>query len=173
MYIKLLSEAIKEKQGIVEEKDKVNITNLSLNAYIPKDYATDGDKLEIYQEIQGVSTLTNLEIFKNKIRDIYGRIPNEVSLLITKRKIDILSSSTYIDKMEEEGDYIIILLTKEASLINKIGLYLFDKLGSLSKFILASFVDRQIKLKLKKTNLYLEQLEKLLVIIDSTCKENI
>ena len=75
--------------------------------------------------------------------------------------------------MEEEGDYIIVLLTKEASLINKIGLYLFDKLGSLSKFILASFVDRQIKLKLKKTNLYLEQLEKLLVIIDSTCKENI
>lgn len=173
MYIKLLSEAIKEKQGIVEEKDKVNITNLSLNAYIPKDYATDGDKLEIYQEIQGVSTLTNLEIFKNKIRDIYGRIPNEMSLLITKRKIDILSSSSYIDKMEEEGDYIIVLLTKEASLINKIGLYLFDKLGSLSKFILASFVDRQIKLKLKKTNLYLEQLEKLLVIIDSTCKENI
>ena len=96
-----------------------------------------------------------------------------MSLLITKRKIDILSSSSYIDKMEEEGDYIIVLLTKEASLINKIGLYLFDKLGSLSKFILASFVDRQIKLKLKKTNLYLEQLEKLLVIIDSTCKENI
>ena len=92
---------------------------------------------------------------------------------MNQRKIDILSSSSYIDKMEEEGDYIIVLLTKEASLINKIGLYLFDKLGSLSKFILASFVDRQIKLKLKKTNLYLEQLEKLLVIIDSTCKENI
>lgn len=172
MYIKLLSEAIKEKQGVVEEKDKINITNLSLDAYIPKEYATDGDKLEIYQEIQGISSVASLEIFKNKLRDIYGRIPHEVRLLLTKRKIDILSSSLFIDKMEEQGDYIIVLLTKEASSINKIGLYLFDKLGSLSKIVLASFVDRQIKFKLRKSNLYLEQLEKLLTIIDVTCREN-
>ena len=171
MYIKLLNEVIKEKQGIIEEKDQVKVSNLTLDAYIPKNYATDGDKLEIYQEIQGISSLVDLEVFKNKLKDIYGRIPNEVLSLLRKRKIDIMSSSIYIDKLEEQGDYVVVLLSKEASSINRIGLDLFNNLGSLAKVILASFVDRQIKLKLKKNNNYLEELEKLLVAVDKTCRK--
>ena len=171
MYIKLLNEVIKEKQGQHEEKEKVKVSNLALNAYIPKLYATDGDKLEIYQEIQDVSTLVELEVFKNKIQDIYGRIPSEVMLLLRKRKIDILSSSIYIDSLEEQKDSIVILLSKTTSEIKRIGINLLNNLASLSSNIIFSFADNQIKLKLRKDNNYLENLEQLLVIIDKTCRK--
>ena len=170
MYIKLLNEVIKEKQGQIEEKEKIKVSNLALDAYIPKVYASDGDKLEIYQEIQEVSTLVELEVFKNKIKDIYGKIPNEVMLLLRKRKIDILSSSIYIESLEETKEAIIILLSKTTSEIKRIGINLLSNLESLARDIIFSFVDNQIKIKLKKDNSYLEKLEKLLVIIDKTCQ---
>lgn len=169
MYIKLLNQVIKEKQGIKEEEEKIKISNISLSGYIPKNYANDGDKLEIYQEIQSISTLDKLDLFTHKLKDIYGKIPSEVMSLLRKRKIDMMASSIYIDKLEEQGDYVIILLTKEASMINKIGLYLFNNLGALAKLVIASFVDRQIRFKLKKDNNYIENLEKILKIINDTC----
>ena len=172
MYIKLLNEVIKEKQGVIEEKNKVKVSNLSLNAFIPKTYANEGDKLEIYQAIQDLSTITSVEIYKEKLKDIYGRIPLELNILLRKRKIDIMSSSIYIEKMEENSGYVIITLTKDASAINRIGIDLFNNLGSSARNILASFVNRQIVLKLKKNNNYLDELEKVLQSINSTCQKS-
>ena len=169
MYIKLLNEVIKEKQGETIEKEKINISNLALNAYIPKEYANDGDKLEIYQEIQAISSLVDLDVYKGKLKDIYGKIPNEVNLLLRKRKIDILSSSVHISKLEEVGNFVIIELSKESSSINRIGINLFNNLSFLSSSLIASFENRQIRFKLKKEIDYLEKLEKVLTIINSTC----
>ena len=91
-------------------------------------------------------------------------------LLLRKRKIDILSSSIYIDSLEETKEAIIILLSKTTSEIKRIGINLLSNLESLARDIIFSFVDNQIKIKLKKDNSYLEKLEKLLVIIDKTCR---
>ena len=169
MYIKLLNEVIKEKQGIIEEQTKVNVSNLQVSAYIPKNYANDGDKLEIYQEIQGISSLIDLDVYKEKLKDIYGKMPSEVGLLLRKRKVDILSSSIHIEKLEEVGNYVTIILTKESSSINRIGIRLFNNLSFMSSSLIASFENRQIKFKLKKEIDYLEKLEKALTIINSTC----
>ena len=169
MYIKLLNEVIKEKQGIVEDKDKVKVSNIRMSAYIPKKYAKDEDILEIYQDIQEISTIDQIEAMAIKLKDIYGTIPQEVKLLLKKRKIDILASSIYVDKMEEVGDYISIVMSQEASMINKIGVILLNNLGPLAKLLYVSFVDRQIKLKLKKDNNYLLNLENILTIINNTC----
>lgn len=171
MYIKLLNEVIKEKQGVIEEKNKVRVSNLNLNAFIPKTYASEGDKLEIYQEIQDLSTIASIEIYKEKLKDIYGRIPLELNILLRKRKIDVMSSSPYIEKMEENSGYVIITLTKEASSINRIGIDLFNNLGTSARNILASFINRQIVLKLKKNNNYLDELEKVLQSINTTCQK--
>ena len=71
--------------------------------------------------------------------------------------------------MEEVGDYISIVMSQEASMINKIGVILLNNLGPLAKLLYVSFVDRQIKLKLKKDNNYLLNLENILTIINNTC----
>lgn len=169
MYIKLLNEVIKEKQGQVEKKKQIKVTNLALNAFIPKSYANDGDKLEIYQEIQDITTIAELEVFKGKLKDIYGNIPQELQVLLRKRKIDIMSSSVFIESMEEANNNINIVLTKEASSINRIGINLFNNLGNVVKSLRVSFVDRQIRIKLIKNNNYLDELEKTLDAINKSC----
>ena len=88
-----------------------------------------------------------------------------VQLLIRKRKIDILGSHPYIDEMKEEMGSIVITLTQEASMINKIGIILFDKLGPVTKNIKASFTNRQIKMRLVKNINFLEELEKILTVV--------
>ena len=71
----------------------------------------------------------------------------------------------YIDEMKEEMGSIVITLTKEASAINKIGIILFEKLGVIAKNIKASFINRQIKMRLMKSHNFLEELEKVLEIV--------
>ena len=166
MYVKLLNEVIEEKMGKKEEKKEIKVTNVSMDGYIPIEYASsDGDKLEMYQEIQKISSIPELDVYKKKMRDIYGQLPQSVEMLFRKRKIDILSSSPYIDSMKEEMGSIVIILTKETSMIRKIGITLFEKMGHLADHIKGSFVNKQIKLRLMKNKDFLEELEMLLKII--------
>ena len=67
--------------------------------------------------------------------------------------------------MKEEMGSIVITLTQEASMINKIGIVLFEKLGNTAKNIKASFINRQIKMRLMKNVNFLEELEKILMVI--------
>lgn len=165
MYIKLLNEVIDEKKGIKKEEAAIKVSNLTVDSYIPNEYVGEGDKLEVYQEIQNVSTIAQLELFEKKLKDIYGKLPPQVKLLIRKRKIDILGSHAYIEEMKEEMGSVVISLTKEASSINKIGIILFEKLGKVANNVRPSFVNRQIKLRLMKSHNFLEELEKILSVI--------
>lgn len=167
MYIKLLNEVLQEKQGTIAKEKVVKVNNLSIDAYIPSSYATDGDKLELYQEIQTLNTIPQLEIFASKLKDVYGKLPPQVELLIRKRRIDILGNSANIEAIKEESGAIVVLLTQEISSINRIGIILFEKLGEVAKHVVASFEDRKIKLRLKKSSLYVDELEKLLSTIGS------
>ena len=165
MYIKLLNEVIDEKKGVKKEEQNIKISNLTIDSYIPNEYVNESDKLEVYQEIQNISSLPQLELFAKKLKDIYGNLPSEVKMLIRKRKIDILGSHPYIDDMKEEMGSIVISLTKEASAINKIGIVLFEKLGKVANNVRPSFINRQIKLRLMKSHNFLEELEKVLIVI--------
>lgn len=52
MYMKILQDAINEKQGKKEEEsDVVPAKNVKVNGYIPEDYVeSDMEKLELYQK---------------------------------------------------------------------------------------------------------------------------
>jgi transcription-repair coupling factor (superfamily II helicase) len=165
MYLKLLNEVIDEKKGLKKATDNIKVSNVTIDGYIPSTYVNEGDKLEVYQEIQNITSLAQLELFTKKIKDIYGKLPQEVALLIRKRKIDILGSHPYIEEMKEEMGSIVITMTQEASSINKIGITLFEKLGNLARNIKASFINRRIKMRLMKSHTFLDDLEKLLITI--------
>ena len=165
MYIKLLNEVIDEKKGIKKKEENIKVSNLTLDSYIPNNYVDEGNKLEVYQDIQNISSIAQLELYSKKLKDIYGKLPQQVKLLLRKRKIDILGSHPYIHEMKEEMGSIVITLTQEASMINKIGIVLFEKLGPVTKNIKASFINRQIKMRLLKNVNFLEDLEKVLIVI--------
>ena len=152
LYLKLLDEAVENKRnGTVPEPPKAKQL-LHIDAYIPKEYATKSDKIQLYQELEDVKTNKELTAFQKKVRDIYGKLPEEVSLLITKKRIDILGDCEEFDGVEELDDRINISLSNSFSKISGIGNDLFNLVVPYLSFIRVGFLDKKLSLCMKKRN---------------------
>ena len=159
LYLKLLNEAVKEKQtGIVEAPPKPN-KMFQIDAYIPKDYAIPADKIELYQELEDVKNDKDLAAFSKKIRDIYGRIPDETKLLIQKKRIDLLSTEVEFKSIDETTDLIDILLSDAFSQVNGIGADLFNALLPYLSIVKVSFLEKRLRLRITKSEKWLDDLE--------------
>lgn len=116
MYMKILQEAIAEKQGTVKEEKEVPVQNISVDGYIPKDYVeSDIEKLNLYQRIYNAKVLTQIEALEVELKDLYGTLPREVRNIVLKRKYEILCTHPFIEEAKDEGDYIKIVLTSSFS----------------------------------------------------------
>lgn len=153
LYLDLLKEAIEEKKGIIKEEEIRN-NNIQVNGYIPISYAEhDGNKIDLYRKLEKVSNLLELEEYEKSISDIYGKMPSNVSMLIEKKRIDILASEDKVSDIKDNKDYIDIHLSKELSNKDGIGLVLFEKVNLLDyKNINLSFAKDNIRIRIKKLN---------------------
>ncbi len=173
MYIKLLNEAVQEKiSGVKEEEIETN-PNLSLDAYIPKEYANDGDKIGLYQEILMAPSIEDLEILKEKIRDIYGELPKEVGLLFNKRRIDLLVRESQIEELNEVLQNIEIVLGDRFIKIRGIGNILFEALIPYLNFIKVSYANNKFKVIMKKRKTWIDDLQDILQVFMNIAKGNI
>ena len=164
MYIKLLNEAIKEKmdgEEAIEEDIELN-SMLNIDAYIPNSYAKEGDKIELYQEILHASSLDNLLLIKEKTRDIYGRLPEEVDLLFVKRSVDLLVREAHVLKLEDKPKFVEINLGDEYIKIKGIGNILFEALIPFLAFVKISYANNIFKIQLNKRSKWMIDLENIL-----------
>ena len=163
MYIKLLNEAIKEKMEGEKEEEKVEFNpTLNVDAYIPNSYAKEGDKIELYQDILHAPSTEDLLTIKEKTRDIYGRLPEEVEALFTKRNIDLLVRDAHVLKLEEKSKYVEILLGDEYINIKGIGNILFEALIPFLAFVKISYANNVFKILLTKGKKWISDLESIL-----------
>ena len=83
MYCKLLNEAIMELKGEKIEKPKEAKIDVSINAYIPKDYIEDSDsRFRVYNQLIGIKTEQGRQDVIKNISQTYGKIvPSEVENL--------------------------------------------------------------------------------------------
>ena len=163
MYIKLLNEAVKEKmEGHVEEETVEINPVLNVDAYIPNSYANEGDKIELYQEILHASSLDSLLTIKQKTRDIYGKLPEEVELLFIKRNIDLLVREAHILKLDEKPKFVEIKLGDEYINIKGIGNILFEALIPFLAFVKISYANNVFKIQLNKRKTWMSDLENIL-----------
>ena len=163
MYIKLLNEAIKEKMDgeVTEETVEVNPV-LNVDAYIPNSYAKEGDKIELYQDILHAASLENLADIKEKTRDIYGRLPEEVELLFVKRSIDLLVREAHVLRLDEKPKLVEIKLGDEYINIRGIGNILFEALIPFLAFVKISYANNVFKIQLSKRKEWMLDLENIL-----------
>ena len=163
MYIKLLNEAIKEKMDgeVIEETVEVNPV-LNVDAYIPNSYAKEGDKIELYQDILHAASLENLADIKEKTRDIYGRLPEEVELLFVKRSIDLLVREAHVLRLDEKPKLVEIKLGDEYINIRGIGNILFEALIPFLAFVKISYANNVFKIQLNKRKEWMNDLEGIL-----------
>ena len=164
MYIKLLNEAVKEKMdGIPTENKEYNKTlSLAFDAYIPWEYASDSDKIELYQDILAASNLDSLNEIKNKTRDIYGKLPDEVEQLFYKRAIDIMVKECEIKDIKENRTNVELYLGDNFINVKGIGNILFEALIPYLSIIKISYLNHKFKIVMTKSGNWLIDLENIL-----------
>lgn len=154
MYIKILNEAIEEKSHLHKLSVKAKQFNLNINGYIPSSFVNDENKLQIYQDLLKVNTLDELEEEKDNIRDVYGKIPEEVELLLIKRKLEIYLNYDCFESLKEFETNIQLVLSEKFSMIEGIGSSLFTALISLLKYLKISYIDKKINISISKNSDY-------------------
>lgn len=167
LYLKLLNEVIEEKRtGKVYEPPKP-VKLFKIDAYIPDEYMSKEDKVELYQEIENSKNLQELTGIKAKMRDIYGRIPHEVVLLLNKRRIDILMNNEEFESVNEYPDTVEIVLSEKFSSKSGIGSTLFEALESYISKITVTYIHKVLKIRLKKEGNWIKDLEAIIECIVS------
>ncbi len=165
LYLKMLQESIAERQtGKKPIPPKANIM-LPIDAFFPEDYAPNGDKVALYQELSDCMDDKAVNKFKKKLRDVYGKLPPQVELLIQKRRIDILLLRPEFISLEIYGEEIAILLSEGWTSINGIGVELFEELGPLIDGVRVSFYEKKLQIRIKKIGGWISKLEDILRII--------
>ena len=154
MYIKILNETIEEKSHLHKLSVKAKQFNLNINGYIPSSFVNDENKLQIYQDLLKVNTLDELEEEKDNIRDVYGKIPEEVELLLIKRKVEIYLNYDCFESLKEFEINIQLVLSEKFSMIEGIGCSLFTALISLLKYLKISYIDKKINISISKNSDY-------------------
>ena len=164
MYIKLLNEAVKEKMDGSEHKEEQYNKTLSLafDAYIPKEYASDSDKIELYHDILAASSIDSLNEIKTKVRDIYGRLPEEVEQLFYKRAIDLMVKQCEITDIKENKLNVELYLGDNFINIKGIGNILFEALIPYLSIIKISYLNHKFKIVMNKKGNWLIDLENIL-----------
>ena len=172
MYIKLLNETVKEKTtGVVEERKEIEFNpSLSIDAYIPSDYANEADKIGLYQEIVSSPSLESLAIIKNKTRDIYGKLPDQVELLFTKRTIDLLVKEAKVTFFEEYEKTLRIVLSSDYTKIKGIGNIMFEAIIPYLKIINVSYAKNEFKILMTKKENWVEDLINILQCLANILK---
>lgn len=171
LYLKLLNEVIEEKKTGKAPETPKPVKMFNIDAFVPEGYVNRQDKIELYQEIENAKTNNDLKAVRTKIRDVYGRIPNEVSILIEKRKIDILISGEEYEDVNEYPDSIEIVMSKKFANINGIGQQLFEILAPYIEKIQVSFLKKVLRIRLKKIDNWMKDLETIIECISSLYKK--
>lgn len=163
MYIKLLNEAVKEKMNIpIEEEEKDLGSNLTVDAYIPDYYASESDKVEIYQEINSAVNHEQLMVVKQKTIDIFGKLPPEVELLFRKRALDILSKEARVKSMSESFGKIELILEDAFNTIRGIGNILFEAIVPFIAYSKIVYRNKEFVITMTKRKNWMKDLESLL-----------
>lgn len=172
MYMKLLQEAIDERQNGNETilNKETTKKNISVDAYIPSIYASDSDKIELYQQIDNAKSCDELDEITEEIKDIYGRIPVEVNNLIQKKKIEILLNDDVFEDMIEKNDSLNLYLNNDFSSINGIGVKLFQSLTPYLSYLKVNYVNKKILINFLKKGNWIETYIDILVRINKLNK---
>lgn len=165
LYLKMLNEAVDEKTKGIKPKDRTARKLFKIDAYIPQRYADDGDKIELYQELDDVETKKDLDACAKKMKDIYGKIPAEVALLLQKKRIDILLNSPEFGSLDENSKTVDIYLSDLFSSQDGMGYELFNALSGYLEVFRMSYLQKKLRLILTKREKWLDDLESIMNII--------
>ena len=171
MYIRLLNETIAEKQGKLNKSPTKDIKALQdLDAYVPKEFAKNDEKIEIYQKILDCKDLAKLAILKDTLKDQYGALPQSVELLFIKRELSIYLDEEEFEKYVEYPKRVDLILSKNFSDIKGIGTTLFTSFLKFINKLKLSYHDKLIFISINKEGDWIQTLREILKNVSTMYK---
>lgn len=159
LYLKMLNEVMEERKTGHEHVPPKPVKIFKIDAYIPDGYASKEDKIQLYQEIENAKDLNELNSIKKHTRDVHGRLPDEVTLLFKKRRLDILLEGEEFSGVIEYPDSIELTLSKKFSNLNGIGNMLFESVAPMLDKIKVTYLQKTLKIRVLKVDNWLLTLE--------------
>jgi len=117
LYSEMLESAVKEKQGIKEEEQPVNIPiDITLDAYIPGTYIThEQSKIDIYKRLRSADSIEAVEDIEDELIDRFGEYPEEVDNLIQLVRVKVYALMYGIYQVKEDGRKVHLQVSKPAT----------------------------------------------------------
>lgn len=169
LYLKMLANAIKNNNQEIEEEKIQSSQMLAIDAYIPEEYANKPDKIQLYQEIKAARTLKELKELEIKVIDIYGKMPDQVSLFFRKKRIDIIISAKvkFIEEVDDETHYIDVMPGSSFYFVPGCVQKLSEKLISVTGQLKVFPINGKIKLRIIKKDDWFSVYDKVINAISS------
>ncbi|MCR5348803.1 MAG: transcription-repair coupling factor [Bacilli bacterium] len=168
LYLKMLHEAIEERETGQPIAPPVPKKLFSIDAYIPEEYASKSDKVELYHELDDIQTEKQLDAWKKRMKDVYGRLPKEVDLVIQKKRIDILAELEEFSSVNEAQGRIEVTLSPLLSGIDGIGMDLFGALTPFLGVLRVTYIEKRLTFLLAKQGDWVSNLEKIMRLTHQT-----
>jgi len=102
---------------------------------------------------------------------LYGRIPDQVDLLLRNRQIDLCLKHKAFDNLKETQQFVDIKLSRDFILLNRAGTVLFERTRMMMPIIRVEYQNRELKIRMLKQGQWFENLENLLNMIMSVYDE--
>lgn len=118
-------------------------------------------KIDLYQRIEKINSLSTLKLFVDDTLDRYGEIPNATSLLIEKKRLELLLADHRIESYKETVRKTTLVFTEEFSQ-NIDGVKLFEIINEISVEIQLKYTQNKIRLEFENTPERLQEILKVL-----------
>ena len=104
MFLKLMESTITEMKGDTVIEDLEPEINLAVSAYLPESYLPDIDqRLSTYRRLSRMTAVKEIADFKNELADRFGAPPIEVTNLLLKIMLRILSVQAGVKRLDLNG----------------------------------------------------------------------
>ncbi|WP_436862914.1 transcription-repair coupling factor [Staphylococcus caeli] len=161
LYSQMLEEAVNEKRGIKpEQQDAPEIEiELNLDAYLPAEYIQNEQaKIEIYKKLRKIETHAQLMDVKDELIDRFNDYPVEVERLLEMMEIKVHALHAGVTLIKDVGKEVEVYLSEKGTTdIN--GESLFKQTQPLGRTMKVGVQDGKMKVTLKKTNTWLDNLK--------------
>ena len=113
MYLKLLDEAVKERDGAQEAAPKECLVDIKINAYIPESYVpSSAQRITCYRRIAMIKTQQDAMDVTDELIDRYGDVPKSVYGLIQVALLRKAAEKAGIDEIVQSGDNLLFYTEK-------------------------------------------------------------
>ena len=117
LYVKMLSEAIKEAQGLEKEESFDTTVDLAVNAFIPEAYVNNEYlKLNLYKRFALISSQSEYDELYDELLDRFGEPPLPVMNLLKVALLRAKAHMVYVTDVKQKGREVNLFLYENAKL---------------------------------------------------------